>query len=408
MGVKNILDDLSYSLMRFVAVNDREFQAYFGSKEAVECFFERFERLFPSDSVNCLKERLDCVSYNQDSSDDVKKEFRGYVGEVFPELDPEVGERMLLWFDANILRISSDDYCYYPGCMLSDEGFVFPAYSSDMGDFMLNGKPVFVRESDSMYDNRIIRDGKTLFSHGPYVCVKKLCLDYPDGEIDYEVLVVPSGHGRCRPGIGSESDFKTFDIYADNGERLFKSVTFEVVKGVRGLTKPVLCVTKGGSTTTYSSSYIRDLACKKYSERLDMLSSTGVALPFKTVITNERAVNSGPEFEPAGIFFHVTPFDLEKGTLPYGIKVYSDKDGRKFLQTDYFTSEVPKEGFYLVRKNVSSPSLYDVYTKVCFDSRFKLAGSLAMRRSYKDRKKAVRQEQNLKPGLRTKKGTKLS
>lgn len=378
---KNILDDLSYSLMRFVAVNDREFQAYFGSKEAVECFFERFERLFPSDSVNCLKDRIDLVSYNQDSPEDVKKWFRGYVSEVFPELDPELGERMLLWFNNNICRISGDDYCYYTGCKVSPEGCVVPEFSFNMGRFMLNKRLVLVQETDSVYDNRVILDGKTLFSHGPYVGVKKLCLDYPDGQVDYEVLVIPSGHGRCRPGIGSDSDFKTFDIYADNGVRLFKGVTFEVMEGIIGLDSPYLNVTANGSTTAYMGETLRNMAYEKEDKHLNYLSSIGVGESFKAVMANERAKNLKPALTPAGLFIHVTPQDLEKNTLPYDTSVYIDKNGKKILLVNNFEKhEVPEDGLYLIKKNVTT-SFYDVYSKECFESTFKLSGHLAMRKS---------------------------
>lgn len=107
-----------------------------------------------------------------------------------------------------------------------------------------------------------------------------------------------------------------------------------------------------------------------------------------------------PSLDPRGTVYTVFPEDIEKGIVPPGCDIGVDTKGNRFLKTFNESRTVPEDGLVLVKKYDAS-NIYTVCTKKQFDVLYKVGeDGLA--------KKAVRQEQNLKPGLRTKKGTKLS
>ena len=107
-----------------------------------------------------------------------------------------------------------------------------------------------------------------------------------------------------------------------------------------------------------------------------------------------------PSLDPTGTVYTVFPEDIEKGVVPPGCDIGVDSKGNRFLKTFNESRTVPEDGLVLVKKYDAS-NVYTVCTKKQFDVLYKVGeDGLA--------KRAVRQEQNLKPGLRMKKGTKLS
>lgn len=281
--------------MKEIACANLEFQAYFGSLAAVELFFNRFENMFPGKSVNRLKVIID---ESEAHSVPQVKALEELGRKVFPEIGVGRCVDMFYWFDENIVRISGNDYRKYTGCMVAEDGDVLvPAGSVDMGSFDLNGKRVLVRETDSMYDNRYVLNGVELFSVGPYCRVSKISL-HSSGEVNgYELLVVPCGYGRVRKGLGKESDFNTFDVYADNGVRLFEKAHSVEVLSLKRVNKgdvgpeDILCVRKDGKDMTYSCVLLKDMASNLREKALGKLSAGGVGKEFRELL--EKSIGGG-------------------------------------------------------------------------------------------------------------------
>ena len=283
-------NSMCYELMKEIACANLEFQAYFGSPAAVELFFNRFEKMFPGKSVNRLKEIIDG---SEAYSEPQVKALEELGRKVFPEMGAGRCVDMFYWFDENIVRISGNDYRKYTGCMAAEDGDVLvPAGSRDMGSFDLNGKRVLVRETDSMYDNRYVLNGIELFSVGPYCRAAKLEIR-PFADVKgYELLVVPCGYGRVRLGFAKERDFKTFDVYADNGVRLFEKVdSVEVVNRFRISQEKLLAVVKDGKEMTYSCRLIKNMASNLREKALGKLSKRGVGKEFREML--EKGMGGG-------------------------------------------------------------------------------------------------------------------
>lgn len=106
-----------------------------------------------------------------------------------------------------------------------------------------------------------------------------------------------------------------------------------------------------------------------------------------------------PASLPQGTVYTVFPEDVEKGIVPPGIDIGVSPDGKKFLKFSSQNRMVPEDGLVLVKKHDLS-NTYNVCTKKQFDLMYMVGeDGLAM--------KAVRQEQNLKPGLRKKSSLKM-
>ena len=103
--------------------------------------------------------------------------------------------------------------------------------------------------------------------------------------------------------------------------------------------------------------------------------------------------------DPIGTVYTVFPEDIEKGIVPPGCDIGVDAKGNRFLKTSDENRRVPEDGLVLVKKYYGV-NAYTVCTKKQFDVLYKVGDDgLA--------KKSMRQNQDMKPGLRTKKGTQI-
>ena len=113
----------------------------------------------------------------------------------------------------------------------------------------------------------------------------------------------------------------------------------------------------------------------------------------------EMLMEHDPSLDPTGTVYTVFPEDIENGIVPPGCDIDVDSKGNRFLKTSYECRAVPEDGLVLVKK-CDDANVYTICTRKQFDVLYKIG-------DYGLAKKSVRQEQNLKPGLRTRKGTKL-